>query len=75
MLVTEFKARYLRILREAERTNKPGEISRHGKARILPVREPGKVPWRRTRGLGTLRGAPGDSVFPSEDWEASRGGR
>jgi prevent-host-death family protein len=56
MLISEFKAKCIAVLREAQRTGKPVLITRRGRpiARIEPVAE--SLP---TRTLGALRGRMG----------------
>ncbi|HXH90974.1 MAG TPA: type II toxin-antitoxin system prevent-host-death family antitoxin [Thermoanaerobaculia bacterium] len=61
--VTEFRARCLEILREAERDRKVVEITRRGVvvARLLPAAADSRVkarPWERLRGSGMLFGPP-----------------
>jgi prevent-host-death family protein len=73
--VTEFSARCLEIIREAERERKVIEITRRGVvvARLLPfetdLRTSAK-PWERLRGSGTLLvvrpGQPSRSPFDVE---------
>ncbi len=72
IILSEFKANCIAILREAQRTAEPLIVTRRGRplARIEPVQEP--MPKRR---FGTQRGRlriKGDIVHAefSSDWEA-----
>lgn len=71
LLISEFKAKCIAILREAQRTGEPVLITRRGRpiARIEPI-----VEGSPKRPLGALRGRmriKGDivQVDTSEDWE------
>jgi prevent-host-death family protein len=74
VLISEFKAKCIAVLREAQRTGEPVLITRRGRpiARIEPVAE--GQPERR---LGALRGRmriTGDivRVDTTRDWETPR---
>ena len=71
VILSEFKAHCIALLREAQRTNEPLVVTRRGKplARIEPLQEPS--PKRR---LGSQRGkltSRGDIVHAdfSADWD------
>lgn len=73
MLISEFKARCIAVLKEAQRTHEPVMVTRHGRrlARIEPVYD--DPPPRK---LGALKGSmriKGDIVHSDFDaeWEAS----
>jgi len=72
--VTEFKARCLKILRDVEVSGKPVDISKQGRVRfrIVPVYEPGVVPWKRLTGTGRLLATPGESVISTKDFVANQ---
>jgi antitoxin (DNA-binding transcriptional repressor) of toxin-antitoxin stability system len=77
--VTEFKHRWLEIIRHVEKSGRQVAITRRGKvvARLSP---PGKSavrhdlkPWERMRALGgRLLAEPGESALREEDFEALR---
>jgi len=63
--VTDFKCRCLEIIRRAEETGKPVNITRHGKvvARLSPAVAAVK-PWLQLRSLGgRLLAEPDESAF------------
>ena len=71
ILISEFKAKCIAVLREAQRTGEPVLVTRRGRpiARIEPV-----VQGLRTRKLGALRGRMkivGDivEIDTTRDWE------
>ena len=77
--VTEFRARCLEIIREAERERKVVEITRRGVvvARLLPAEADPRVnarPWERLRGSGMLFGPPEQSVLIPPDEEPAEQG-
>ncbi len=72
VIISEFKAKCIAILREAQRTREPVVVTRRGKplARIEPI-----IEGAPTRQLGAVRGRMqirGDIVEAGteQDWEA-----
>lgn len=76
MKASEFKAKWLRVLDDVERTGEPVLVLKRGRlvakvtsARVHSAREP----WRRLEGMMEIVGDLDGPVLPAADWNAVRG--